>query len=88
MQIIKFGAEWCPACKVLQPILESLVPANPSHEFLFKDIDTDEGSASAVFYNVKSIPTTIFLNHRKEEVYRFVGSKSKHLIQSYIDDLS
>jgi thioredoxin-like negative regulator of GroEL len=88
MKIIKFGAEWCPACKVLQPILESLIPANPSHEFLFQDIDTEEGSESAVKYNVKSLPTTIFLNHRNEEIYRFVGSKNKNVIQSYIDDLS
>ena len=88
MKIVKFGAEWCAACNTLQPILESLVPSNPSHEFIFHDVDTEEGSALAVTYKVKSLPTTIFINHRKEEVYRFVGSKSKHLIQSYIDDLS
>ena len=88
MKIIKFGAEWCPACKALQPILESLIPSNPNHNFIFKDVDTDEGSAAALFHKVKSLPTTLILNDKDEELFRFVGSKNKELIQSFIDDLS
>lgn len=88
MKIIKFGAEWCASCKALQPILESMIATNPSHEFIFEDVDTEEGSEAAVAYKVKSLPTTVFVNHRNEEIYRFVGSKSKETIQAYIDDLS
>lgn len=88
MKIIKFGAEWCASCKALQPILESMIASNPSHEFSFLDVDTEEGADEAITYKVKSLPTTVFVNHRNEEIYRFVGSKSKETIQSYIDDLS
>ena len=88
MKIIKFGAEWCASCKALQQIMEELIPGNPSHEFIFQDVDTEEGADLTVSYKVKSLPTTVFINHRGEEVYRFTGSKNKYVIQSYIDDLS
>jgi len=88
MKIIKFGAEWCASCKVLQPIMEELILTNPSHEFIFEDVDTEKGENVAVTYKIKSLPTTVFINHCGEEIYRFSGLKNKSVIQSYIDNLS
>jgi thioredoxin 1 len=88
MQIIKFGAEWCSACKALEPILEELKASNPSHDFISKDVDNEEDGNVAIEYNIKSLPTVIFVNHRNEEMFRFVGSKSKKYIQDVIDELS
>jgi thioredoxin 1 len=88
MQIIKFGAEWCAACKALEPILEELKASNPSHEFVIKDVDSEEDANMAVEYKIKSLPTVVFVNHRNEEMFRFVGSKSKKYIQDVIDELS
>lgn len=88
MQIIKFGAEWCAACKSLEPILVDMKTSNPSHEFITYDVDTEDGGNVAVSYKIKSLPTVVFVNHRKEEIFRFTGSKSKSYIQDVIDDLS
>jgi thioredoxin-like negative regulator of GroEL len=88
MKIIKFGADWCVACKTLQPILEEMIPSNPNHEFIFKNVDNEEDADLATTYKIKSLPTTVLVNHRDEEIYRFVGVKTKETIQAYIDDLS
>lgn len=88
MKIMKFGAEWCAACTTLQPTLQELVESNPSHEFLFKDVDNDEDGTMAVEYKIKSLPTVVFINHRNEEIFRFVGNKPKSYIQDVIDELS
>jgi thioredoxin-like negative regulator of GroEL len=88
MKIIKFGAEWCAACKTLDPIIDELIPANPSHEFERVDVDDESNFELTQEYKIKSLPTTVILNHRGEELYRFVGAKKKMTIQAYIDDLS
>jgi thioredoxin 1 len=88
MQIIKFGAEWCSACVALEPIIEELKVSNPNHEFISKDVDNEDDGNLAVDYKIKSLPTVVFVNHRNEEIFRFVGSKSKKYIQDVIDELS
>jgi thioredoxin 1 len=88
MKIIKFGAEWCPACKALEPIIQELIPANPNHEFVSLDVDDESTTELTQQYKIKSLPTTVILNHRDEELFRFVGMKKKSVIQEYIDDLS
>jgi thioredoxin-like negative regulator of GroEL len=88
MQIIKFGAEWCSACAALEPIIEELKVSNPSHEFVVKDVDSEEDGNAAIEYKIKSLPTVVFVNHRNEEIFRFVGSKTKKYIQDVIDELS
>jgi thioredoxin-like negative regulator of GroEL len=88
MQIIKFGAEWCSACVALEPIIEELKVSNPSHEFVVKDVDSEEDGNAAIEYKIKSLPTVVFVNHRNEEIFRFVGPKSKKYIQDVIDELS
>jgi thioredoxin 1 len=88
MTIFKFGAEWCAACKALEPTLEELEISNPSHEFISIDVDTEDGGDFAMVQKIKSLPTVVIFNHREEELFRFTGSKSKGYIQDIIDELS
>jgi hypothetical protein len=53
-----------------------------------KDVDSEEDGNAAIEYKIKSLPTVVFVNHRNEEIFRFVGPKSKKYIQDVIDELS
>lgn len=88
MKIMKFGAEYCAACKALEPIITDLITQNLDHDFISIDVDDPAASEITQQYKIKSIPTTIFANRRDEELFRFTGVKKKNQIQEYIDELS
>lgn len=64
IEVIKFGAEWCGPCRMYAPILENLkekydaqIPANVS----IMSIDIDENPDLASQYNIRNVPTTVFI---------------------------
>ena len=66
------GSEWI----TFKPIIEELkVEGYP-----INIIDIDENSRLATEYSIRSVPTTIILEDGKE-IERFVGAKTKQLIQ-------
>lgn len=85
---MKFGAEWCSACRTLQPTIDDLILGNLNHEFISIDVDEQNASEITQKYRIKTIPTTIFTNYNDEEVFRFTGVKTKKEIQEFIDELS
>lgn len=87
MKILKFGAGWCAACIALQPTLDVLAAENPKHEFITKDVDIEPDASEAVDYALKSLPTVIFLDNKNQEIFRFIGNKTKKYIQDVIDEL-
>jgi thioredoxin 1 len=80
---IRFTASWCGPCKVYAPIWESASQGKDSWEFQTVDIDEDYELASK--YNVRSVPTTIFL---KDDVVisRHVGILQKNELSSKLED--
>lgn len=67
-KILKFGAEWCSPCKVLNKKLENFTDC----EVVKYDVDeTDEELLTK--YHIRNIPVTILLNDNDEEVQRWVG---------------
>lgn len=64
IEVIKFGAEWCGPCRAYEPILENLkekydakTPVNVS----IMSIDIDEEPELASQYNIRNVPTTVFI---------------------------
>lgn len=74
--IIDFWAEWCGPCKSLKPTVEKLADEykDKGVEIISINIEEDQDNVSGN-YNVKSIPTVVFLKDGKEET-RFVGTKT------------
>lgn len=53
-----FSAQWCPPCRMLEPIVERLEAENPDVTVL--KIDGDASLELAREYDVMSFPTLIF----------------------------
>ena len=81
-RILKFSAFWCGPCKMLQRELEGfdLVPV--------QEIDVDENENMCIEYNIRNIPTLIFVNESGKEISRHVGHISKKGLEDLINELN
>lgn len=82
--VVKFFATWCGPCKMLKPVIERLVEANP--DVVFVECDTDRNPDMSEKYNVTGLPTTLFLAEGLE-AGRIKGLKRQSDYQSQIDSM-
>lgn len=61
--VLDFYAKWCRPCKILTPYLNQLAKINK--DVFFYKIDIDKYSEIGYQFNIKSMPTLIFLKKRK-----------------------
>lgn len=73
IEVLKFSATWCGPCKVLAYTLKDVVGIT--------NIDIEKDMETAMKYNVRSVPTLVFLKNGKE-VHRLSGAMP---LQQYID---
>ena len=82
-KILKFGAEWCGPCKILNKNLES-----------FKDCDVIKYDVDEVDedllekFKIRNIPVTILVNDNEEEIQRWVGVFNVNEITEKINELN
>ena len=81
--ILKFESDSCPQCKALSVTLERISKEN---KIDIKNIDIEENNNQDLIrkYNIRSIPTLIFLNEDKE-YNRLVGNQSYATINKIIN---
>ena len=81
--ILKFESDSCPQCKALSVTLERISKEN---KIDIKNIDIEEDNSQDLIrkYNIRSIPTIIFLNEDKE-YNRLVGNQSYATINKIIN---
>lgn len=76
LTVIEIGADWCPRCKQMKAILDSIEPNYKKDvEFEFLDCNEDQDTIVETF-DVMSLPTVIFMKDGKI-VYRFDEMQSK-----------
>ncbi len=63
--VVKFSASWCPPCQRFGPIFQE-VAKSLDKQVLFISIDIDAHQDIAARYNVKTIPTIIYLEGGKQ----------------------
>lgn len=81
-KILKISAVWCGPCRQLKKELENF-ELIPIFEF-----DADENEELCNDYNVKSIPSLIFLGENDKELHRHVGLISKEDLEKLINQLN
>ena len=75
MKVIKFSAEWCPACLVMKPKWAEIIGEAPWLEVINYDFDADIEAVDK--YQVSEVlPAFIFLDKDSQEIMRLVGEVS------------
>ena len=69
MKLLKFGAEWCGPCRMLDQKLEDFTLC----EVEKIDISDDENEELCEKYKVRNIPVTVALDDNGNEIKRWVG---------------
>ncbi len=72
--LVDFWAEWCPPCKMLNPIITQIAKDWKERVTVIK-INIDEKNEIASRYGISSIPTLILFKNGKE-VKRSLGAMS------------
>jgi thioredoxin 1 len=73
--VVEFWAEWCPPCKLIAPILDSIAADNAERLRVYK-INTDEHPDLGKRYDVMSVPTLLVFAQGKL-TRRMVGARSR-----------
>lgn len=82
MKIQYFSAGWCSPCRLLKPLFQKVMAANPDVEYEMIDIDDNPDLAQQM--NVRSVPTLIF---SKDGVVKevLVGLQKEQALQDTIN---
>lgn len=71
---IELGSVRCIPCKMMQPIMKQIEKEYGDQvKVVFYDVWTPEGRPYADVYNIKVIPTQVFLDKNENEYYRHEG---------------
>lgn len=82
--IIDFYAEWCNPCKIIASVLDELERENDNFN-LYK-VDTEEEYELSKHFNIRSVPTIIFVPLKGEPKIHagaYPKSELKKLINKY-----
>jgi thioredoxin 1 len=71
---IEIGAASCIPCKMMQPIMKAVGEEYKGQvKVVFHDVWTPKGKDDAMKYNIRVIPTQVFLDKDGKEYFRHEG---------------
>lgn len=82
--IIDFYADWCAPCRIVAPILDELAKEYEGKIRIYK-IDTDKEKDLARVFNIRSIPTMLFIP-AKGQPQMSQGALPKETLKQVIDN--
>lgn len=83
LKILEFTSDWCSGCKVMEPILKEVCT---NLDIKLVEVDVDEDEDLVITYNVRNIPTLVFIKN-DEIVDRITGTMSKDKLIERINKL-
>ena len=86
IKIIKFGASWCAPCKTFEPVFKSIAKEYED-KAIFIEKDIEECEEEAEEYQIRSVPTLLFLDEKGVAVGRIVGTVSKEIVIETLEEL-
>lgn len=64
---VDFFADWCPPCKAIAPVWESLATKHSKPGYLaFAKVNVDKVQAVAATYRISAMPTFLFFKEGKQ----------------------
>jgi len=81
--MVDFWAAWCGPCRAIAPVLEELAEASEGRVTLMK-VNVDESPGLAARYEVRSIPTILFVKEGAV-VERVVGVVPRAVLQDIVN---
>jgi thioredoxin 1 len=82
--VVEFWAEWCPPCRTIAPILESIATEQPRRVQVSK-VNVDEHPELASRYAIASIPTLLVFRDGTL-VRRLVGARGRSQLLEEIEE--
>jgi rhodanese-related sulfurtransferase/glutaredoxin len=80
--LVDFGADWCPPCKKMEPLVDALLKANPS----IKLVKVDGGTQLNVMQQLKVEALPVFIIYKNgKQVWRRDGIATLAELQKQID---
>jgi thioredoxin 1 len=71
---VEIGSVNCIPCKAMQPIMKAVEEEfNGQVKIVFHDVWTSKGKVDAAKYNIRVIPTQVFLDKDSKEYFRHEG---------------
>jgi thioredoxin 1 len=80
--LVDFWATWCGPCRMIAPTLEALAKEYAGQVKITK-LDVDANQATAMKYNVRSIPTLVFFKDGKH-VDTLIGAHPRPSLEAKI----
>lgn len=81
--LVDFTATWCPPCKALAPILDSVAARYAGRAKVVK-VDVDENPAVSARYGVRGIPNLLFFKDG-QVVNQAVGYQAEDKLAALLD---
>jgi len=79
MKILKFSAEWCQPCKMLQKTLDEMALPYP-----VENVDIDKFPDVAGEFGIRGLPTLVLITSEGTEQGRLVGGQTKADIMEWL----
>lgn len=79
-KVLKFSADWCVPCRNYKSIFTEVSNLFPNIIFQEVDVETVETADLTSKYNIKSVPTTVFINCNSQEDIVKIGVLPKSLL--------
>lgn len=83
MKVYKFYSDTCSPCKVLTSMLK-----NSKYRDLIEDIDITKRVELLGKYEVKKVPTLVFVDENEEMLFRSVGVLTQIEFEKLVDELN
>jgi thioredoxin 1 len=80
--IVDCWATWCGPCHMVAPIIEELA-RDYAGKVVFGKLDVDKNPATAMRYQIMSIPTLLVFNHGKL-VDKIIGASPRQILEAQI----
>ena len=82
LKILDFMSTWCQPCKTMSPILDEIEKETGVE---VRKIDVDDNEETVIAYNIRNIPTLIFIKDN-QIIDKISGTVSKDILINKISE--